>query len=104
MTAADFLQAWGGECKGLPTNALVLNGVLWEGGEGAKEYEAFVPVEDNRVAYGRVSFNKLNGQGVCRFRRLGRVMGKNRLNLPSVSFSDRAVNSGRTVASTGDSQ
>jgi len=104
VSAAEFLQAWGGQCKGLPSNALVLNGVLWEGGVGAKEYEAFVPVEDNRVAYGRVSFSKLNGQGVCRFRRLGRVMGKNRLNLPAVSFSDRAASDGRSVASSGDAQ
>jgi hypothetical protein len=101
VKASDFLQAWGGECKGLPENALVLNGVLWEGGVGAKEYEAFVPVEDDRVAYGRVSFNKINGQGVCRFRRLGRVMGKNRLNLPAVSFSDKAVAPSRDVASAG---
>jgi hypothetical protein len=99
VKADTLLQAWGGQCKGLPANALVLNGVLWEGGVGAKEYEAFVPVENDKVAYGRVSFNQLNGQGVCRFRRLGRVMGKNRLNLPTISFSDRAVSSGRTVAS-----
>jgi hypothetical protein len=104
VNAGDFLQAWGGECKGLPNNALVLNGVLWEGGLGAKEYEAFVPVEDDRVAYGRVSVSKLNGQGVCRFRRLGRVMGKNRLNLPSVSFSDRAVDGTRRIASAGASE
>lgn len=104
VKAETFLQAWGAECKGLPRQALVLNGVLWEGGAGAKEYEAFVPVEDGKVAYGRVTFNKLNGQGVCRFRRLGRVMGKNRLDLPSVSFSDRAVNTGRGLASKGDDQ
>jgi len=104
VKAETFLQAWGGECKGLPTNAVVLNGVLWEGGVGAKEYEAFVPVEKDKVAYGRVSFSKLNGQGFCQFRRLGRVMGKNRLDLPSVDFSDRAVTGGRTIASVDDHQ
>jgi hypothetical protein len=98
VKAADFLQAWGGTCKGLPDNALVLNGVLWEGGAGAKEYEAFVPVEQDKVAYGRVTFTQSDGQGGCRFRRLGRVMGKNRLNLPMVSFSDRAVHAARALA------
>lgn len=100
VKAESFLQAWGGSCKGLPRNAIVLNGVLWEGGgQGIKEYEAFVPVEDDRVAYGRLTLNQLNGQGICQFRRLGRVMGKNRLNLPTVSFSDRAITGSRAPAS-----
>jgi hypothetical protein len=104
VNADTFLQAWGGECKGLPKNGVVLNGVLWEGGAGAKEYEAFVPIEEGKVAYGRVSFDKVNGQGFCHFRRLGRLMGKNRLDLPSVDFSDRALTSARQVASVGSEQ
>lgn len=104
VKAETFLQAWGGECKGLPANALVLNGVLWEGGIGPKEYEAFVPIEDGKTAYGRVSFSKLNGQGFCHFRRLGRLMGKNRLDLPFVDFSDSAVTGERKTASVGEEQ
>jgi hypothetical protein len=104
VKADTFLQAWGGECKGLPASGVVLNGVLWEGGQGAKEYEAFVPIEDGKVAYGRVSFNKLNGQGFCHFRRIGRLMGKNRLALPSVDFSESAVTGARKVSSLSEEQ
>lgn len=100
--AADtFLKARGvGSCAGLPANSVVLNGVFWGNGIATKEFEAFVPAEDDRVAYGRVSFEKMNGQDFCQFHRLGRVMGKNRLNLPSVSFTDRALPGGRAIAST----
>jgi hypothetical protein len=104
VKAESFLQAWGSDCKGLPKEALVLNGVLWDGGLGPKEYEAFIPVEGNKVAYGRISFSQLNGKGTCLFRRLGRVMGKNRLNLPAVSFSDRAITGARAPASANDHQ
>ncbi len=95
-----------GTCTSLPTNALVLNGLLWEQGTGAssREYEAFVPAEDGLVAYGRVSVTKVNGKDICKFRRLGRVMGKNRLNLPTVSFSDRNTSTGRSLASAVPSQ
>ncbi len=90
-----------GTCASLPANALVLNGLLWEKGTetGVREHEAFVPVEDGKVAYGRVSVSKVNGKDFCQFRRYGRVMGKNRLNLPSVSFSDHFTDTGRALAS-----
>lgn len=102
VQAADFLQAHSGvACNSLPGNAVLLNGLLWESGASAREFEAFVPAEDGKVAYGRLSFEKMNGQELCHFRRYGRVMGKNRLNLPSISFSDRAVNTGRSLASVG---
>lgn len=94
-------------CEALPANSIVLNGLLWEQSPASvsREYEAFVPVEDGKVAYGRVSFGKSDGKDFCQFRRLGRVMGKNRLNLPSVSFSDRAsAKSGRSLASTAPEQ
>lgn len=95
-----------GTCVNLPAGALVLNGVLWEQGkaDGAREYEAFIPAEEGKVAYGRVSVSRVNEKEVCQFRRLGRVMGKNRLNLPTVSFSDRNVPSGRGLASTAPHQ
>jgi hypothetical protein len=89
VRADKFLSS----CQALPAGALVLNGLLWEKGSetGAREYEAFVPAEDGKVAYGRVSVSKMNGKDLCQFRRLGRVMGKNRLNLPTVSFSGQAA-------------
>jgi hypothetical protein len=93
-----------GTCAGLPENSLVLNGLLWEGRDNGKELEAFVPAEDGKVAYGRISFTKMNGRDFCQFRRLGRVMGKNRLNLPTVSFSERANPAGRAPASTAPEQ
>jgi len=95
-----------GACPSLPENALVLNGLLWEQNRAVtnKEFEAFVPAEDGRVAYGRVSFKKVNGKDHCQFRRLGRVMGKNRLNLPTVSFSDRNLTAGRGLASASPQQ
>jgi hypothetical protein len=102
VQAADFFKARGGSsCTTLPGNSVVMNGLFWESGSGAREYEAFVPVDDNKVSYGRISFEKVNGQELCHFRHYGRVMGKNRLNLPSISFSDRAVNPGRSLASVG---
>jgi hypothetical protein len=101
VNGGDFLKTLGVECKDLPSSSIVLNGVLWESTIGAREYEAFVPVEKDNVAYGRVSFEKVNGQDYCHFHRMGRVMGKNRLDLPSVSFSESAVNSARLPASAG---
>lgn len=90
-----------GACTTLPANAVVLNGLLWEQGSdtGNREYEVFLPAEDGKVAYGRVSVGKMNNKDFCQFRRLGRVMGKNRLNLPTVSFSGRNASTGRTIAS-----
>jgi hypothetical protein len=41
----------------------------------------------------------MNGREMCQFRRYGRVMGKNRLNLPTVSFSDAVLPGGRVLAS-----
>jgi|GEM_PF-3789068 len=95
-----------GTCASLPANAIVLNGLLWEQGSdsGAREYEAFIPADDGKVAYGRVSVSKMNNKDFCQFRRLGRVMGKNRLNLPTVSFSGRNAVSGRGIASNDGAQ
>jgi len=101
LTAGAFLDAHkASSCGSLPANALVLNGLLWAQEKTVPtEYEAFVPVEDNKVAYGRLSFEKVNGQQVCNFRRLGPVMGKNRLALPTVSFAQDSNLSGRGLAS-----
>ncbi|HEY8279527.1 MAG TPA: hypothetical protein VIH99_07890, partial [Bdellovibrionota bacterium] len=100
-----FMQAHGGSCTSLPAESVVLNGLFWESASQGKEYEAFVPVEDGKVAYGRVSFEKMNGKELCHFRRFGRVMGKNRLDLPTVSFSDKAVaTDGRALASANSEQ
>jgi hypothetical protein len=102
LSGADFLKAQGvAACSALPTESVVMNGVLWDTGAGQKEFEAFVPVDDGKVAYGRLSFNQINGRKVCQFRRLGRVMGQNRLALPATTFSEYAVFPGRQVASTG---
>ncbi|MGZ3693247.1 MAG: hypothetical protein ACXWQO_03515 [Bdellovibrionota bacterium] len=102
LTADEFLKTRGSTgCAGLPAGSLVLNGLFWQNASEAKEYDAFIPVEDDKVAYGRLSFEKMNGKDFCQFRRYGRVMGKNRLNLPSVSFSDAVLPGGRNVASTG---
>jgi hypothetical protein len=101
FTAGEFLKAKGqATCPALPENALVVNGLFW-GGE-KQEYEAFVPSDEEKVVYGRLAFEKVNGQTVCQFRRLGRVMGKNRLDLPTVTFSENNINSnvGRTLASS----
>lgn len=101
VPAADFLKARGLEaCPGFPSESVVMNGLFWgDGRPSAKEYEAFVPVEDGKVAYGRLAFERVNGKDVCQFRRFGRVMGKNRLGLPSVGFSDHVVPGGRVLAS-----
>jgi hypothetical protein len=98
LKAADFFAARQSVCHAVPADAIVLNGLFWGQGK-AKEFEAFIPTEDDKVAYGRLSFEKLNGQEVCQFRRLGRVMGKNRLSLPAVSFSEQSTGQGRSLAS-----
>jgi hypothetical protein len=101
LTAAEFLKAKGAACKSVPAEALVLNGLLWSDGSSPRqEFETFLPVENGNVAYGRLSLESLNGEKVCRYRRLGRVMGMNRLSLPTVSFTEEAA-LGRTIASTG---
>lgn len=97
FTAGDFLKARNSSCDRLPADAIVMNGQLWEGKKA--EYEAFLPVESGKVAYGRLSFEKMNGKEICQFRRLGRVMGTNRLALPVVSFSEYSTVSGRSLAS-----
>lgn len=95
----SFLNAKGvASCTGLPKDSVVLNGVLWESGSNAKEFEAFAKTEDGLVSYGRIGFEKLNGSEVCRFKRLGRVMGRNRLALPAARFSQRGIG-GRSPAS-----
>lgn len=105
FTAKEFLSARGNVvCAKLPENAIVINGLFWgnEKEESPQEYEAFLPTDDDKVAYGRLAFEKVNGQTVCQFRSLGRIMGKNRLDLPSVGFTENSTKkpeSGRTLAS-----
>ncbi|RZA05182.1 MAG: hypothetical protein EOP11_13390 [Proteobacteria bacterium] len=101
LSAAEFMKAKEVACKSMPADAMVLNGLLWSDGVNARqEYETFLPAEEGHVAYGRISIEALNGKKICRYRRLGRVMGMNRLALPTVSFSEEAA-SGRSVASVG---
>jgi hypothetical protein len=116
LSAESFLKAKGAVCESLPADAVVLNGQLWAnpsaaagdaaaaGAEAqrAQQYEAFVPVEGDKVAYGRLDFEKMNGKEICHFHRLGPVMGRNRLALPSVSFAEYGALSGRSLASVGD--
>ncbi len=98
LNAGDFLrQKNAASCGNLPANAMVLNGQLWNSGKN--EFEAFVPVEEGKVAYGRLSLERVNNQQVCNFRRLGRVMGQNRLALPAVTFSENGNLPGRQLAS-----
>lgn len=103
LPAEKFAAAQGLKACALPAGGVVLNGVLWEGNAaaGAKEFDAFVPVDGGKVAYGRVTVRK--GDAGCEFRRMGRLMGRNRLSLPAVAFSDSAAFPGRQVAS-GDLQ
>ncbi len=103
ISASVFMSARPGvACQSIPAEAVVLNGLLW-GDTKAKVFDAFVPDEDGLVAYGRLSFEKMNGQEVCQFQRLGRVMGTNRLGLPIASFSE--TKSARALASvTGESE
>lgn len=103
VNAAEFFTAQKAACASVPAEALVLNGVLWDDGRAKNEFEAFLPVEDGNVAYGRISIEQVSGQRVCQYRRLGRVMGKNRLALPTVSFSESA-SLGRNVASADRSE
>ncbi len=105
LKAETFLQAFGGSCQSLTPDAMIINGQLWDDGSNAKVYEAFVPVDGDKVAYGRVNIDKVDGKNLCHFHRLGRVMGKNRLNLPTVSFSDpSATGAGHMPASTNSEQ
>jgi len=107
LTADSFLAAKGAAaCSSLPANALVVNGLLWQGAASEQtEFEAFVPVEDEKVAYGRLRFEKVNGAQVCNFRRIGPVMGTNRLALPIVNFSENSRISARGLASVvGDTE
>jgi len=104
LTADQFLKAQGvASCSALSPEALVLNGVLWSATTGAPgktgEFETFVPVDKNKVAYGRLSVESINGKKVCHFRRLGSVMGKNRLSLPTVTFSEYSTTPARGLAS-----
>ncbi len=106
VNAKKFLEGRAAVCSSLPNEALVLNGLLWElaTSEAGREYEIFLPAEEGKAAYGRLTFSKVNGKERCQFRRLGRVMGKNRLGLPTVSFSDRNSTKGRTLASAAPQQ
>jgi hypothetical protein len=108
ISAADFLKTNQASCASVPAEALVLNGLLWQDGLSAskamREYDAFVPTEDGKVNYGRLSMEQLNGQRMCRFRRMGRVMGKNRMSLPTVSFSEESAYGGRAVASSDETE
>lgn len=101
LDAQSFLAAKSiGACSGLPENAVVLNGLLWESGRKEPEFETFAATEDGKVAYGRIALDK----GSCHFRALGRVMGRNRLALPSVQFSAREAASGRAPASVTENE
>lgn len=103
--AATFLKSHGMEsCSGLPTDAIVMNGVLWEKSEnmGSKEYEVFAKAEEGKVVYGRMVSEKLNNKNICYFQRYGRVMGKNRLSLPYAEFSERSSILGRSIASEAE--
>lgn len=88
-------------CTSVPAGAIVMNGVLWERTEptNKKEFEVFSKDEEGKVNYGRVVLEKLNGAEVCKYQRFGRVMGKNRLALPSAQFSERSSVLGRGLAS-----
>jgi hypothetical protein len=98
VDAKSFLTAKGvNACAELPEESVILNGLLWESGRSVPEFEAFGKAEDGRVAYGRVTIDK----DQCRFHRLGRVMGRNRLALPAVQFSQREARSSRAPASMG---
>lgn len=100
VDSSSFLAAKGvGSCTGLPADSVVLNGLLWESGSASREFEAFAKTDDGHVSYGRIAFQKLNGEEVCRFQRMGRVMGRNRLALPAARFS-QTQRDGRSPAST----
>lgn len=74
----EFYKGYGlTSCEGVSSNAVALNGQLWssEVNSQKKEFEAFVPAEDDQIAYGRLAVENQS----CHFQRLGRVMNKNRL-------------------------
>lgn len=104
LTAQEFMQAkQATSCGSLPEETIVLNGVLWQSPD-VSTYEAFVPMPDDKVAYGRLHLEKINGATTCRFSKFGGAMGKNRLNLPAIAFSDRGNSSGRGLASLNEKE
>jgi hypothetical protein len=90
-------------CSDLPKDSVAAKGVLWDSGAANRvnEFDVFFPSAEGTIAYGRLSFHKINGEGVCEMRRFGRVMGKNRLDLPKVAFSAES-SPGRGLAQTSE--
>lgn len=100
LTTQEFFKAHEIEgCGNLPAESVVLNGVMWPSEKTEKVYDAFVPAEEDKVAFARIQVEKLNGKSQCSFRKHGGVLGKNRLDLPVISFSDRGAGVGRGLAS-----
>lgn len=102
LTAQEFLKAHEIEsCGNLPSDSVVLNGVMWPSDNTEKVYDAFIPAEGDKVAFARIQVEKLNGKSQCSFRKHGGVLGTNRLDLPVISFSDKGAVGGRSIASVG---
>jgi hypothetical protein len=105
LTAKEFFEAKKIEgCGSMPAEAVVMNGIFWSASEDNSSFDAFVPAAEEKVAYGRIRLERLNGTTTCRFSKFGGDMGKNRLNLPSVMFSNTGNFSGRGLASLDEKE
>ncbi len=93
------------ECGTFPAQAVVMQGKFWYADEKNEAkindftFEVFGKMDGDRVSYGRATINKVNGTNVCSYQKIGRSVGMNRLELPSMNFSQRMTPNGRVLAS-----
>jgi hypothetical protein len=97
VAGTDFLKQKNiASCAKFPENSVVLVGQVWDAGKGAEHvYEVFGEREDNTVSYGRAVVTGAK----CNYVSLGRSVGKNRLDLPAVDFTQRKTKNRRVLAS-----
>lgn len=99
VSGARFLQSQGVKtCIGLPRESYVFLGQLWTK-DTKRSYEVLAQSGSDRVSYGRISLEGTQGEKFCRFQAFGGEMRMNRLELPSVTFSERGTPNGRVLAS-----
>lgn len=112
-------------CGNFPDSAIVMDGELWKlkdemtalnfasgkanfpgtanrvpaSENGKKVFEVFSAGVDNSVYYGRVMLQRMNGETLCTYSRIGGNFYQNRLALPSLNFTERVTPDGRVLAS-----
>jgi len=94
-------------CANFPEESVVLQGQVWYGDEKIEAakvtnhfvYEVFGKLKGDRVSYGRATIEKLNGENICTYQKIGKSVGMNRLAMPAMNFAQRITPNGRVLAS-----